>query len=69
MNLHVRPLAAGEVAAAAMLDMSVKVFLDMVACGALPPPKSIGNHKRWLVSDLEAILSGVAARPAEAFTI
>ena len=68
-NMELRPLAVGEVSAAAMLDMPAKVFREMVACGALPPPKSIGKYKRWLVSDLEAILSGAAARQEEAFTI
>lgn len=69
MNAFIRPLAVGEKSAAAMLDMSNKDFWDLVSCGALPGPKTIGHHERWLVSELEAILSGVAARPEEAFTI
>jgi len=64
-----RPLAVGEKTAAAMLDMSTKDFCELVSCGALPDPKNIGRHKRWLVADLEGILSGKAARPDEAFTI
>ena len=69
MNANTRPLAVGERTAAAMLDLSPKDFFELVACGALPAPRSIGQHKRWMVSDLEAILSGDAARPDEAFTI
>jgi predicted DNA-binding transcriptional regulator AlpA len=62
-------LAVEDKTAAAMLDMSSKVFLELVSCGALPGPKVIGNYKRWIVSDLEAILTGDAARPEEAFTV
>lgn len=69
MNPELRPLAVGEKAAAAMLDMSSRDFWDLVSCGALPGPKIIGDHKRWVVSDLEAILSGDAARPEQAFTV
>jgi hypothetical protein len=52
-----------------MLDMSLKEFWSLVACGALPGPTIIGTYKLWIVSDLEAILSGVAARPEEEFTL
>lgn len=64
-----RPIAVGEKTAAAMLDMTMRDFGDLVANGALPSPKNIGGHKRWIVSDLEAILTGEAARPKEAFSI
>jgi predicted DNA-binding transcriptional regulator AlpA len=69
MNSYARPLAVADKTAAAMLDMSSKVFWELVSCGALPGPKIIGNHNRWVVSDLEAILNGEAARPEEAFTV
>jgi hypothetical protein len=69
MNAHTRPLAVGERTAAAMLDMSPREFAELVACGALPAAKTIGSHQRWMVADLEAILSGEAAKPDEAFTI
>jgi len=69
MNAIPRPLAVGEKNAAIMMDMTIKEFTDLVANGALPGPKDIGGHKRWMVSDLEAILSGDAARPKEAFAI
>lgn len=70
MNAHLtRPIAVGEKTAAAMLDMTIRDFGDLVANGALPGPKDIGGHKRWMVSDLEAILTGDAARPKEAFAI
>ena len=64
-----RPIAVGEKTAAAMLDMSIRDFCDLVARGALPGPKDLGGHKRWMVSELEAILTGEAARPKETFAI
>lgn len=64
-----RPIAVGEKTAAAMLDMTIRDFTELVSTGALPGPKDIGGHKRWMVSELEAILTGSAARPREAFEI
>lgn len=60
-----RPLAAKEATAAAMLDMSVAEFRRLVAQGALPPPLPIGGKQRWRTADLEAIISGYAARPSD----
>lgn len=70
MNAHgLRPIAVAEKTAAAMLDLSVADFANLVANGALPGPKDIGGHKRWMMADLEAILTGDAAKPKEAFSI
>ena len=62
-------LAVGEKNAAAMVDMPVRDFLDLVDAGVFPQPTEIGEHKRWLVADIEAILTGEAARPKEGFVI
>ena len=69
MSAHTRHLAVGDKTAAAMFDMTLKVFWELVSCGALPGPTVIGGYNRWIVSDLEAILTGEAARPEEAFTV
>ena len=65
----IEPIAVTEKTAAAMLDMKVRDFCDLVAEGALPGPTYIGGHQRWMVCDLKAILTGEAARPKEAFEI
>lgn len=57
------PIACGEKTAAAMLDMPVAKFLELVKNGALPPPCLIGDVRRWSVSDLRNIVNGGAARP------
>lgn len=69
MNKIAFPLAVGEKTAAAMFDMSPKEFGELVSCGAFPPPKTFGSHERWALTDLEAILSGKASRPAEVFSL
>lgn len=58
-------LAVSDRKAAAMLDMTRTEFLDLVNKGALPRPRRIGHHERWPVEELQAILSGTAARPEE----
>lgn len=69
MSTQTRPIAVGEKTAASMLDMSAKEFNELVASGALPGPKTLGPHRRWMVDALEAILSGEDAKPKEAFSI
>lgn len=53
-------IAATERTAAAMLDMPPAEFRRLVEAGALPGPVRIGQHERWRVSDLTAILNGEA---------
>jgi predicted DNA-binding transcriptional regulator AlpA len=52
-----------------MLDMPTAEFRRLVASGALPPPVRIGGHERWHVAQIEAILSGPAARPSQEFEL
>ncbi len=60
-----KPIAVREVTAAAMFDISASKFRGLVECGALPPPKEIGGITLWRVADLDAVLSGHAAKPNE----
>ncbi len=53
-----KPLATNERNAAKMLDLKTFQFRDLVEKGHLPPPKKIGPHERWLVADIEAVLTG-----------
>ena len=57
--------------AAELLDMSAAEFQRLVAAGAIPPPihPRLGQHDRWRVSDLEAVLDGAAAKPNEDFEL
>lgn len=64
-----RKIAVKDTTAAQMLDMSARQFRDLVKAGALPPAKRVGCHERWLVSDLEAIVTGEAMRPNEGFDL
>lgn len=57
------PLFASERTAANLLDMTPAEFLALVDQGALPRPSTIGPHKRWSVSSLQAIAAGKAAIP------
>lgn len=59
------PICVRDTSAARMLDLSSREFRDLVAQGALPPPVRVGDHDRWRVKDLEAIVSGIAALGSE----
>lgn len=61
----ITPIAVGESSAARMLDFRPAEFSRLVEVGAMPPPVMINGFARWRVRDLEAILNGDAARPAE----
>ena len=63
------PIFVRATTAAAMLDMSTAEFRRLVAAGALPPPVGIGGHERWHVAQIEAMLSGIAARPNQDFEL
>lgn len=65
MSADLTPLAVREKTAARMLDMSQADFQRLVKDGALPGPTRIGDVTLWRVADLEAILSGDAARPGD----
>lgn len=62
---HPAPLYASERTAARLLDMAPAAFRALVERGALPPPRPIGDHLRWRVADLEAIIEGRASLPTE----
>lgn len=57
------PIAVRDATAAAMLELPLPRFRELVAAGALPQPKRIGPHERWSVEQLQAIVRGDAARP------
>ena len=63
------PLAVKAQTAAAMLDLPPSEFLRLVERGALPPPVRIGQHERWRVEQLNAIIRGDAAKPDEGFEL
>jgi len=52
------PIAAKDTTAAKLLDMPLKDFRRLVHQGALPQPVHIGEHERWRVAEIEAILTG-----------
>ncbi|TCP58748.1 hypothetical protein EV663_11714 [Rhodovulum bhavnagarense] len=62
-------LAVRDITAAQMLDMPPTQFRRLVADGALPPPTRIAGLERWRVDQLQAILSGEAAKPNEDFEL
>jgi hypothetical protein len=62
-------LFASERSAAAMLDMRPAEFRALVAAGSLPAPIRIGEHERWSVEDLDAIVRGQKPKPTEDFTL
>lgn len=64
-----QPLAVRAQTAAAMLDLPPAEFMRLVEHGALPPPVRIGQHDRWNVSQIEAIIRGDAAKPTEDFEL
>lgn len=68
MTRH-EPLAVKAQTAAAMMDMPPAEFLRLVGAGALPPPVKIGQHERWRVEQLNAIIRGDAAKPSEDFEL
>ena len=68
MTRH-EPLAVKAQTAAAMLDLPPAEFLRLVGAGALPPPVKIGQHERWRVEQLNAIIRGDAAKPSEDFEL
>jgi predicted DNA-binding transcriptional regulator AlpA len=63
------PLAVRAQTAAAMLDMAPVEFMRLVEHGALPPPVRIGQHDRWNVDQLTAIIRGDAAKPNQEFEL
>ena len=63
------PLAVKAQTAAAMLDMPQAEFMRLVERRALPPPVRIGQHERWRVEQLNAIIRGDAAKPEEGFEL
>jgi predicted DNA-binding transcriptional regulator AlpA len=63
------PLAVRAQTAAAMLDMPPAEFMRLVERGALPPPVRIGQHDRWNVDQLTAIIRGDAAKPNQEFEL
>ncbi|WP_172331035.1 AlpA family transcriptional regulator [Mangrovicoccus sp. HB161399] len=65
MTARHQPLAVTDKTAAAMLDMPCAEFRRLVSAGALPSPVRLGHHERWRVAQIEAILSGDAAKPQE----
>ena len=64
-----QPLAVRAQTAAAMLDMPHGEFMRLVERGALPPPVRIGQHDRWNVDQLTAIIRGDAAKPNQGFEL
>jgi hypothetical protein len=52
-----------------MLDMPPAEFMRLVERGALPPPVRIGQHDRWNVDQLTAIIRGDAAKPNQEFEL
>ncbi|WP_116082039.1 hypothetical protein [Tropicimonas sp. IMCC34011] len=58
-----QPLAVRDTTAAKMLDMPAFEFRRLVDAGALPKPCRIGQHDRWRVQDIKAIVDGKAAWP------
>ena len=68
MTKH-QPLAVRATTAAAMLDMPPAEFMRLVERGALPPPVRIGQHDRWNVDQLTAIIRGDAAKPNQEFQL
>lgn len=60
------PLAATEKTAAQLLDMSVARFRKLVSQGCLPRPIKLADDvERWPTDQLQAIIRGDAAKPAE----
>lgn len=60
------PIYASERTAAALLDMKLRDFRDLVDSGYLPAPIIIGRElKRWEVRQLQLIISGSAATGEE----
>lgn len=57
MGRH-EPFFASEKTAAALLDMKPAEFRNLVEAGSLPPPKLIGDLKRWDTGELKRIASG-----------
>lgn len=53
-----RPLAYDAKKAAKALCLTEAEFRGLVRDGALPPGVMLGKEERWLISDLEAVLSG-----------
>lgn len=62
-------LYASERSAAKLLDMTPAQFRDLVDRGALPAPAKIGEHERWSVADLDAIVRGHAPKPVDDFEL
>ncbi|TDK50831.1 hypothetical protein [Antarcticimicrobium luteum] len=67
--VHLQPIAVRDTTAAGLLDMPVSEFRRLVNCGALPPPVTVAQHERWIVGQIEAILSGRADLPTEEFEL
>lgn len=60
-------IAVPDTEAARMFRLRPAEFRELVAQGALPPPRRIGPYERWSVRELDAILSGDAAKPKDDF--
>ena len=69
MPTKVDHIAVGADKAAAMLDLTLPEFEALVDQKSVPPPVTIGQHKRWPVDQLRAILTGEAAKPDEDFEL
>jgi len=41
-----------------MLLLALHDFLSLVDAGALPQPVFLGKHQLWIVSEIEAVLTG-----------
>lgn len=62
-------LFASERSAAKLLDMRPAEFRALVDAGSLPAPIQIGEHERWSVEDLDAIVRGRKPKPTEEFSL
>lgn len=52
------PIFASAAKAARLLDMKPAEFRALVDQGALPRPRRIGEHERWDMAQIQAILRG-----------
>lgn len=54
----VAPIFVQEKNAAAILDLTIKLFRSLVEKGSLPPPHRVDEVELWRVADFDAIISG-----------
>ncbi|MPL79232.1 hypothetical protein SDC9_25108 [bioreactor metagenome] len=69
MARHEQIIYATDRTAARLLDMRPAEFRDLVSAGALPAPLKIGQHERWSISDIDAIVRGSKPKPTEEFDL